>query len=121
MFNPENVKRRVAARGVVRDMLDLIPDMIRGKRITREVFLEVLVEEVAPLVGKIPVEDNPSLAMSESQAIEFEKTLVPYGVHKGKRVGEVNPDHFIRLLEGEFHRNLLRYMRSKRFQDRQGG
>jgi hypothetical protein len=67
-----------------------------------------------PVVERLP-------AMTESEATHFESERMPYGNHYGTAVGEVPCDYLLFLTEGDgFSKKIRRYVKSKRFAERQG-
>lgn len=74
-------------------------------------------------IGRLPpapvtVDRNPP--MDDQEAIRFEASPVPYGKHSGESVGVVPCDYLLFLTEGDmFSQRLKRYVKSKRFQERQ--
>lgn len=67
--------------------------------------------------GPEDVEDGD--AMSQAEAIRFERRLVPFGIYQGQRVGDVPISYWINITEHEFPRQLRRYLASRYFQSRQ--
>jgi hypothetical protein len=75
------------------------------------------------IASKLPTKPPPAErhpALNEQEAIRFEAMPMPYGKHAGESVGEVPCDYLLFLTEGdEFSQRLRRYVKSKRFADRQ--
>jgi hypothetical protein len=60
------------------------------------------------------------IPMNETAARAFEKEKVPWGEYKGVHVGQVRLDYLTFLAkDNEFTRDVKRYVRSKRFKQRQ--
>lgn len=109
------------AREAVREILDdCVPCVIDGVHTER--FWELLAGEAAAKVDKVLVDDVPRdkrHTMSYHEAVEFERTIVPYGAQAGLKVGEVLPRYFLAITEGEFPKKLAMYLKSTRFLERQ--
>ena len=91
-----------------------------------ERFWEVLANIAADRCGKklavLPrhvVEGNESTRMSDEEATQFERTIVPFGKYQGEPVGEVPIEYWTFVTESRFNRELIRYMRSAAYQRRQ--
>lgn len=114
-----SIESRVKARESAKECLDMI-----GWEATRveesEHFWHVIGEWAARECGmrlaELPPEEGPGV-MGYDEARRFEQQVIPYGMHKGKRVGDVEPDYWCMITESRFSRNLARYLRSRRFQE----
>lgn len=106
----ENIKARRGAE----EMIDFI-----GQQPQR--FWECLIELATAKLPAKPAPVDPCPPMSDFEAARFENTLVPYGKFDGKFVGDVDPSYLLFLTEGdEWSKKLRRYVKSERFQRRQG-
>jgi hypothetical protein len=80
-------------------------------------------EELARLAGeKLPAKPagyDPLAPMDEQEAIRFEASEMPYGVHIGQQIGMIEARYIGWLAENEFTTKLRRYVKSARFQQRQ--
>lgn len=87
---------------------------------TPQRFWEIIAEHAAKKLPAKPAPVDPLPAMTEGEAIAFESREVPYGKWAGYEVGQVDCEYLIFLTEGdEFSKRIRRYVKSKRFQDRQ--
>jgi hypothetical protein len=87
-----------------------------------ERFWELLATEAAERIGMVLAADGPKSKreqMSYQEAVEFEKTVIPWGAQAGRKVAEVEPRYFLAVTEGRFPRDLQRYLKSTRFLERQ--
>lgn len=83
-------------------------------------FWEVLAELAVSKLPPKPVLPERDPPMTEQEALYFEEQSMPYGKHQGGLVGMVEPSYLLFLTEGDaFSKKLRRYVKSKRFQDRQ--
>lgn len=114
------MQRNVFAGKAVKELLAMVPTVL-GEDVEEAKFWEVLAMQAASKCGMALVtpRDAGTTAMDDKAARAFEDVAVPYGGHKGERVGDVSPRYFIGLLDGEFGRNLRRYVASRRFRERQ--
>lgn len=81
-----------------------------------EVFAALVAEKLPPK----PATVDRHTALTEAQAIWFEAQPMPYGKHAGEQVGCVPCDYLLYLTEGDdFGRLIRRYVKSKRFAERQ--
>lgn len=81
-----------------------------------ETLRDIAVSRLPPVPA--PAERYP--AMTEDEAIRFEAMTLPYGKHSGCTVGEVECRYLLFLTEGdEFSQRLRRYVKSRRFAERQ--
>jgi len=115
----ESLKMNIRARKSVEELFEFVPDIIKFNKVNEEVFWSRLAEQAAAKVGMVLTADNPTMAMSEKDACNFEKEQVPYGKHVGKKVGAVPPTYWVAFTESEFAKRLARYLRSPRFRNRQ--
>ena len=105
---------------VTEDVLDFFED-IAGKEIDDLRFFELLAEFAVKKRGwKIVTGDEVHVVpMPFNEAFSFEETVVSFGVHKGKTVGEIPPEYWTAITESGFNKKLARYLASRRFQQRQ--
>ena len=109
----DTILANVEARKTVTALLELAGE--QPEKFWR-LLIEVVSEKLPP--KPTPVARHPP--MTEQEAIHFESGTMPYGKHEGRLVGCVEPDYLLFLTEGdEFSKRLRRYVKSKRFQDRQ--
>jgi len=118
------IKANMAARLAASECLSFAQDSMRMHS-TRDVtvdedrFWECVATQAAAHLGMKLVMDGPSDKMSDREASRFEDTVMPFGIHRNSKVGDVAPSYFVSLLEGEFTQQLKRYVGCKRFMDRQ--
>lgn len=75
--------------------------------------------ELAAAKGKPPAQAEPE-PMTYEQAVKFEKAPIPYGAYEGEPVGDLPKSYLCRVLDpSPFNRDLRRYVRSRRFQERE--
>jgi hypothetical protein len=83
-------------------------------------FWEILADMASANLPPKPQPAERWPALNEQEAMRFEATPMPYGKHAGDAVGIVPCDYLLFLTEGdEFSQRLRRYVKSKRFADRQ--
>lgn len=81
-----------------------------------EVLIEMAIKKLPPKPA--PVEGDPP--MTDQEAIHFEAKVLPYGKYHGQSVGECRESYLLFLVEGdEFSKGLRRYVKSRRFYERQ--
>ncbi len=108
-----NIAANIAAREDAEELIAFIGD--KPQR-----FWELLAEHCAKQLPAKRVAADPFAPFDDRQARNFEAQPLPYGRHQGEAVGEVDCGYLLFLTEGDaFSRNLRRYVKSKRFQDRQ--
>lgn len=115
----DKIKENIASRKQAGKAMDQLvrmamdaPDPIR--------YWEVIAREAAKRCGREVVKEGQQAvslaeAMSDEEAREFEKTNVPYGIHRGKEVGDISPHYWCNVMNSAFDFQLRRYMRSQRF------
>lgn len=107
------IEANIAARRGAEEMIEFI-----GQQPAR--FWELLAEHCAKQLPPRPAPVERLPALTETEAIQFEKQTMPWGNHYGKAIGEVPCEYLIFLAEGdEFSQRIKRYVKSKVFQDRQ--
>jgi hypothetical protein len=107
------VADNIAARRAAEELAELA-----GEQPPRfwETLAAIAASKLPPVAP--PLERHPPL--TDQEAIRFEAMPMPYGKHAGDCVGEVPCDYLLFLTEGdEFSQRLKRYVKSKRFQERQ--
>lgn len=89
---------------------------IKGKRFFTRI-IELCKEQLPP---EVSIRD-PRPDMSHREAHIFEQELMPFGQYKAVPIGEIPTEYLAFLSDdaGGFKANLHRYVRSKRFRDRQ--
>lgn len=108
------IEANIAARRGAEEMISLM-----GQQPLR--FWEVLIELATAKLPPKPSPVDPLPALTEGEAIYFERTELPYGKFAGQTVGCVDPAYLLFLTEGDvFAKNLRRYVKPKRFAERQG-
>ena len=108
-----NVARNIQDREYAHEVAELAGEQ-------RERFWECLKEICDSHLPKPPEHVERFPAMTESEAMRFEAVPMPYGKHASDAVGIVPCDYLLFLTEGdEFSQRLKRYVKSKRFQERQ--
>ena len=70
------------------------------------------------ILPKHVIEGNAADRMTDNEAAEFERSSVPFGKYAGQPIGDVPCSYWTYVTESEFNRNLIRYLRSKTFQQR---
>lgn len=81
-----------------------------------ECLLRICEEHLPPK----PAQPDRYPPLTDTEAMRFEAMPMPYGKHAGEAVGEVPCDYLLFLTEGdEFSQRLKRYVKSKRFSERQ--
>jgi hypothetical protein len=108
-----SISENIAAREAANEYVELA-----GEQPQR--FWEVVAELAG---GKLPPRPQPVdrlPPMTEQEATRFESEAMPYGKHAGIEVGIVDPSYILFLTEGdEFSKKLKRYVKSRRFAERQ--
>lgn len=89
-----------------------------------DVILTKIVREIQRDEDRPPSKEAPKQrsVMNDNEAIVFERRPIPEGRSKkyaGELVINVPPSYWIAYTENDWNRELLRYMGSRRFQDRQ--
>lgn len=112
----------MAARQSADVILDLASEM-QGSEEPR--FWEHLAECAAghtdyELVLKKERRSERNTPMTEEEAAAFERTVVPFGIHAGEHVGEVDPEYWAIIAESAFNIKLVRYMRSQTYRRKAG-
>lgn len=108
-----SIAQNIKAREEYAEIVEFI-----GERPQR--FWELMAQYANGKLPPAPAPVDPNPALTEQEAIRFEAVPVPYGKWMGYTVGEVECDYLLFLTEGdEFSKRLKRYVKSKRFQDRQ--
>lgn len=114
-MNTTEVAANIKARQDAEEVFALAGAMAQSPR-----FWEVLASLVAEQLPPKPQPTERFPAMNDQEATRFEAIPMPYGKHAGESVGEVPCDYLLFLTEGdEFSQRLKRYVKSKRFADRQ--
>ena len=108
-----SVSQNIMARQEAESLIELAGDQ-------PERFWETLRNLAAAKLPPVPPPIDRYPPMDETEAIRFEASPVPYGKHSGEQVGMVPCDYLLFLTEGDmFSQRLRRYVKSKRFQERQ--
>jgi hypothetical protein len=109
------LERNVRARNAVNELLTWVPTVVTPEIEDR--FWEVLAEYAAARCACVLTPDTPppADAMSMEQALAFERRTIPFGIHAGERVGSVPPRYWLNITEGDFQKELRRYLQSRRF------
>jgi hypothetical protein len=114
-MNTTEVSANIKARQDAEEVFALAGEMAKSPR-----FWEVLASLVAEQLPPKPQPAERFPALNEQEAMRFEATPMPYGKHAGDAVGIVPCDYLLFLTEGdEFSQRLRRYVKSKRFAERQ--
>lgn len=113
------VEANIKARADAEQMAELC-----GEQSPR--FWEVLANIAADRCGKrlavLPkhvVDGQDSDRMTDEEASQFERTIVPFGKYASEPVGDVPVSYWTFVTESRFNRDLIRYMRSQAYQRRQ--
>lgn len=108
-----SITENIAARESAEAVVSLI-----GEESPR--FWQELVRLAKEQLPSDPAPVDPLPAMSEQEAIRFEKATLPWGAHRDEEIGSVEPGYLLFLAEGDdFTKLLRRYVKSKVFADRQ--
>lgn len=110
------LEQRVEAHKLANQLITLLEE--EAPEAERRFFWEKIAEHAAACCRDHSKEPEPE-GMTYEEAYRFEDEAVPYGVHAGRAVGDVRPGYWLHLTESHFGRKLTRYLRSKRFADRQ--
>jgi hypothetical protein len=121
MSEQEQILRNINSRKRAEFIVSLAEEMVteEGPDVVPERYWEVIATLAAKKIGRQLQEKawaQPPMTMAE--AVEFEKEVVPFGVHSGKRVREVPLDYWVAITKSKFNDKLVRYMRSDHFQHR---
>jgi hypothetical protein len=109
-----NVAANIHDREYAQEIFDLCGEQRERFWECLKALCESKLPPPAPVVERFP-------PMKESEAARFESFLMPYGKHAGDFIGEVPCDYLLFLTEGDdFSQELKRYVKSKRFAERQG-
>lgn len=121
----QRIRTRILSRKAAEEMLEMLPLLLSADVTREEVFnaLGAIVEkETGRKLVDVDTTGNPfARVMDEDEASAFEKTVIPHQPHKGKKVGDVDPDAWVMMVDNKFNRQLIRYMRSRRFRQRLDG
>jgi hypothetical protein len=114
-----DIEQNIRARADAEQMAELC-----GEQTER--FWEVLATIAAERSGKALMlapkavaAGNAELQMSDEEAAQFERVIVPFGKFAGEPVGDVPISYWTFVTESDFNRQLVRYMRSRAYQRRQ--
>jgi len=110
-----SIEQNIAASRAVDEVLELI-----GEQSPR--FWWVLSCMAATKCEHVVIERQAAKAeqMTDDEIRAFERLQVPFGKHAGERVMDVPPDYWLAITDGNFNRQLSRYLRTKHFQNLQG-
>jgi hypothetical protein len=109
-----NIEANMKARGDAEQMIDLC-----GEQTER--FWEHMAAMAVERCGKklVAIVRTDEARMTDAEASQFERTIVPFGKYAGEPVSEVPIAYWTYVTESEFNRQLVRYMRSDAYQRRQ--
>jgi hypothetical protein len=112
-MTPTNtIQTNIAARHEAETLLELV-----GEQPPR--FWEVLAELATSKLPPKPAPIDPFAPMDDQEAIRFEAKEMPYGSYAGTAIGEVSCQYIGFIAENDFAIKLRRYVKSRRFLDRQ--
>lgn len=63
------------------------------------------------------IESASIRVMDYEEAIKFEQSYVPFGIHQGRKVHDIDPKYWTIITETPFNLQLRRYLLSRRFQE----
>lgn len=113
MTPTEILQANIASRQLAESLIDLAGDQPQR-------FWETLVQLAEDKLPPKPVAVDPCPPMDDKEAANFERWIMPYGKHGGKPLGDIPIGYMLWLTEGdEVVKNARRYVRSKRFSERQ--
>lgn len=104
--------RNIAARALADSLWGVIEAEVKdaGDGVTEQRVWEVLAERLISRAGPQVVPPKFQAEMSMAEAREFGDAVVPWGVHKGKRVAEVEPSYWLAMTESPFYLRLRRWV-----------
>ena len=115
----DTLKRNIAARKNAEEAIASLKGYLVG--VCEERFWECLAIMAAARIGKVLGDDGPCrFPMTDDEALRFENTTVPRGIHRGFLVGRVAPDYWAALAEDGFSKQLRRYVQSDHFRRKVG-
>lgn len=114
-----SVEENIKARGDAMQMIDLC-----GEQPSRfwEVLARMAADRCDKAIGVLPkaiVDGHSENKMNATEAQEFERVTVPFGKYAGQCVGDVPMSYWLWVTESDWNRDLIRYLRSDTFQQRQ--
>lgn len=105
-----SIERNVLIRSTVQAVVDLISE----DGITEDELLKALQQRQPKQEEPLPPE-----AFNDDQAKEFERLMrMPYGMHKGKKIIDVDINTLCWYADSRFNDNLRRYLKSARGRER---
>ncbi len=117
VIDADRIQRRKAGRERAKALVEFI-----NGEVAADPEGDIIRETLAKAFGQVAVQVVPDKPMTESEAVDFERRSMPFGVHASKQIKTV-PLSYLLWLEGEedFRRQLRRYLRSARMQQEQEG
>ncbi len=82
---------------------------------SRPRFWEKVIELAKQRLPAEPDEPTGPVPMTEVEAVIFEGTKMPFGIHQGKQVWEVPTTYWHTLTNSRFNKDLKRYLLSDRY------
>lgn len=117
-----DIEKNKAAREAVDLVLQHIEqDVLDPKTLNVNRFYEVLAVRSADKVGKVISTPDSKEPLTQHEIVKFENSQVPFGIHKGERVIDVDHKYWSHVRDCDFSEMLDKWMRTKRFRDLQGG
>lgn len=104
----------VNAGNAAREVLDLAAGMSEGSEAH---YWRTIAREAASKCGRVLVKHKSFEAMDYEEALKFEAVPVPFGKFAGYAVREVPVDYWTAITESPFQTDLVRYLRSQRYQE----
>lgn len=108
----ENIKARATAQPIIKAAMEAVKSV---KGISENRFWEVLAELAASKCGREVVVPDAASVMTYDEALEFEGTTVPYGIHAGQLVRDVPAHYWAHITGSEWSKGLDKYVKSARF------
>lgn len=113
-----SVETNIAARRLADELLSLVPALLADNDEHAQRFWELIVRHASRQLPKKPLSQNAP--MSHEEAMAFEGEGMMFGVHLGERIGDINSNYWLAITESYFNKRLARYLKSRRFAERQG-
>lgn len=113
------IQLNIAARKNAEEAIEALGGYTVG--VNEERFWECLAIQAAARVGKVLTDEGPfRYPMTDEEARHWERTAIPRGQYRGRRVGEVPPDYWGALADDVFSKNLRRYVQSDHYRRKVG-
>ena len=117
-FDADATKRRIGAKTHAKELIAFIDSEVAMEQTTE--LRWILLDALAVRFGKNTREVVAEEPMSDAGSIVFERQLMLFGKHVGKRIKDMPMDYLLWLeCEPDFRRKLRRYLHSERIQREQ--